>query len=193
MNGRRKNANAPSRGASHPLTRRVFGDLGTERAEFYSSISPESTDTFQAVPPVPARVFIGRNGPVAHKPNQWQMPRRELTVVAAAGSERPPSPDRPRDRVDFDTEGCLKQGRSYVASTVGSGGYRGRAGVQFHGPAIGKPALHLSIFRYGLSGLSNLRRLWVTERYPPYSRLALGAYPSRRWVGKRKAEICINE
>ena len=94
---------------------------------------------------------------------------RELTLVAASGSERPSSSNRPGDRVDFNTEGYLMECDHRVWK-VSMKSHRISFGMAFQG--------YRNVVRHSE----------VTERYPPYSRLALERVPTVRggWGSGRR-------
>ena len=101
---------------------------------------------------------------------------RELTLVAASGSERPLTANPVGDRVDFDTKG-------FWVHLVVSEDCLTR---QSFDPIGHRCAQNPPVWPFRLNQLRSWR---VTERYPPYSRLALERVPTAVG-GEAEAEYC---
>jgi hypothetical protein len=130
------------------------------------------------------RKYIGASRQSHAKGNSGQAPCRELTLVAASGSERPLSANPPGDRVDFIPKGILGIGLQLSA----------RRGVIPH--RVTEPlTLQINSLKYPpvwSFGVVRavVRHPEVTERYPPYSRLALERGPTKTVGGEAEAECC---
>lgn len=101
---------------------------------------------------------------------------RELTFIAVKGSERPSSPNRPGSRVDFIPKGISMQDQGNLTVRW----LRVRLPMN-----LGLASKYLSVWLFGVVRTVG-RHSEVTERYPPYSRLALAQTHLKRWVGSGK-------
>jgi hypothetical protein len=117
-----------------------------------------------------AREYGSALGMPSETEDSRQVLCRELTAVAAAGSERPECTEWPRDRVDFIPEG--------IFGRVRASDRRQRLRVRL--PIEPWPCTkYLSVWHFGVAARMGL----VTEMYPPYSSSALERVSTALAVG----------